>query len=149
MTEPVPDLFLATCLDCTPRLSQSFYGPDGKDRRDAWANAHRAGTGHQVTDADPGSSARRMAGLLLDPITAAQLAHVRESLALPPGRERVAWSDVAFLLRCIDRLSGAAELERIAREILASYRKTDSGYAGRVGQMQIAKWTRAIDEAST
>jgi hypothetical protein len=39
----------------------------------------------------------------------------------------------------------AAGLEALAREVIGSYRKTSDGYRGRAGQVQISKWTAALE----
>lgn len=40
-----------------------------------------------------------------------------------------------------------AELEQLAREILASFTMTDSGYRARVGQVQIRRWRARLNGA--
>jgi hypothetical protein len=39
----------------------------------------------------------------------------------------------------------AAALERLARDMLASYHQGSDGYRGRVGQMQIQRWQAVVD----
>ncbi|MPZ13776.1 MAG: hypothetical protein GEU73_05030 [Chloroflexi bacterium] len=41
--------FIAWCQDCTPVLPQPFTS---EVERDAWADAHRSGTGHTVTTSE-------------------------------------------------------------------------------------------------
>lgn len=63
--EPEPETlwFIAECKDCTPVLPQPFTN---RDERDAWSNAHAAGTGHTVRERTEQEDKKRTDTLLYD-----------------------------------------------------------------------------------
>jgi hypothetical protein len=44
--------------------------------------------------------------------------------------------------------AASADLEALARDMLSRFIKTSDGYRARVGQVQIARWTEQLEQAT-